>query len=636
MTPYFIYMKKILLALLLCVAYCSCSSDLSEEVQIGSISGSVSDRTTGEPVSTVNVTLTPGGRSTVTGSDGSFSFTQLDPGSYTVGISKEGYTPNTGTVQVKAGKATEAHLLIERIPAKITTDRQVLDYGENNSLNTLSFNIVNSSYEDLEWEITHACAWIKEVKPASGTLKYGKTATIVIVIDRESVPTGESEANVVVTTKNGGGSVEVHLKVMRAEPHLPKLNVLEPQTITATTAIFVGEIMDAGNPEYTERGFVYSIKTMPTLDNALEKISAVVTSETQYSYKVKGLMLNQSYYVRAYAANSLGVAYSANQVRFTTQAVTASVVMNEVTNINLVNGTAILHGTITDAGDPAYIERGFVYSSVSSVPTVYDTKIAVTGTGAGMYDVQVSNLNVGKIYYVRAYVKNEAGIAYSDTVQTFSTEESLPVVRTDAPTEENREQSSILLHGTVENSGTPTYTERGFVYSDIYKEPTLADNKFVVSGSETSSFERRVTELSSKKSYYIRAYATNNKGTVYGEVYQIFQRNVIILPSARLMVQPNDLGTGDWYMANLVAQSSIYEGYSDWRLPTKDELMILYNNRMLIGGLNNTRYWSGTFSHSNGVYNCYYVLNLDNGSIPIELRTSIASCSVRAVRTIED
>lgn len=114
-----------------CMAFYGCASDENEEVSLGSIAGSVSDRTTGEPVATVNVTLTPGGRSTVTGSDGSFSFTELEPQEYTVSISKENYNPNTSKVQVKTGEPTQAHLLIERIPAAITADRSLLDFGED-------------------------------------------------------------------------------------------------------------------------------------------------------------------------------------------------------------------------------------------------------------------------------------------------------------------------------------------------------------------------------------------------------------------------------------------------------------------------------------------------------------------------
>tara|TARA_R110000868_G_scaffold224237_2_gene476169 strand:+ start:7670 stop:7996 length:327 start_codon:yes stop_codon:yes gene_type:complete len=55
-----------------------------------------------------------------------------------------------------------------------------------------------------------------------------------------------------------------------------------------------------------------------------------------------------------------------------------------------------------------------------------------------------------------------------------------------------------------------------------------------------------------------------------------------------------------------------------WRLPTKDELYILYKNREEIGGFANSYYWSSTESDNNlawvqdffsGFQNYYYKVN---------------------------
>lgn len=66
-------MKRIFYLFFVAVAFFACSKD-SVETLPGRIAGSVSDKTTGEPVATVNVSLSPGGQSTVTGNDGTFSF----------------------------------------------------------------------------------------------------------------------------------------------------------------------------------------------------------------------------------------------------------------------------------------------------------------------------------------------------------------------------------------------------------------------------------------------------------------------------------------------------------------------------------------------------------------------------------
>lgn len=57
---------------------------------------------------------------------------------------------------------------------------------------------------------------------------------------------------------------------------------------------------------------------------------------------------------------------------------------------------------------------------------------------------------------------------------------------------------------------------------------------------------------------------------------------VYVIKAANLMVQKGDLGKGYWSTADAMCKASTLGGYNDWRLPTKDELMILYNNKELI------------------------------------------------------
>ena len=47
-------------------------------------------------------------------------------------------------------------------------------------------------------------------------------------------------------------------------------------------------------------------------------------------------------------------------------------------------------------------------------------------------------------------------------------------------------------------------------------------------------------------------------------------------------------------------------GYSDWYLPSKDELNKLYINRFAIGGFDNGHYWSSTEVDSNGAWTRYF------------------------------
>lgn len=189
----------------------ACSKDKDVENPFGGISGSVSDRTTGEPVGTVNVVLVPGGKSNVTGTDGRYDFENLEEGSYMLYVSKKGYGADSIAIEVKAGEQAAGHLLMERIPAALTANCDTLDFGGQTGVNTLAFNIINNGYENLEWEIDEHCDWIAKVKPDGGVIKYGDTETISVMIDRGKLTLLE-ECAVVIVRSASKGSCSVVVK----------------------------------------------------------------------------------------------------------------------------------------------------------------------------------------------------------------------------------------------------------------------------------------------------------------------------------------------------------------------------------------------------------------------------------------
>ncbi len=628
-------MKRLFYILLAGLLFVACD-DINEEIPVGRISGSVSDKTTGEPVATVSATLSPGGNSTVTGSDGSFEFIDLGPGEYTININKEGYNPNNKKVTVTAGQTTQTHLLIERIPAVITADRTELDFGDNYSVNTLSFNIVNNNYEKLSWEMINNCGWITDVSPKSGTLAHGKTGTIIVKIDRELLADGNNTTVLVLSTE-GVGSTEITVKAYGQAKKRAVLNTLEPSNITASTAVLTGEIVDDGYPKYYERGIVYSEQSMPTVEQTLQRLTATMTDDKAYSCQAVGLTLGKTYYVRAYAVNEVGVAYSSNQVSFTTAAVGGKVTITGVDDINLAEHTAVAHGEILELGDPAYTERGFVYSHTNSSPTIYNSIVTVEGSGKGTFDAKLTDLARETTYYVRAYVKNEAGVVYSDNTMTFSTEETAPEVETLEATDIDETTHSATLWMNIISVGNPPYTEIGFVYSTEYSTPTILDNKAYWEGFYgAGKIGGRIEGLSSEKATYVRAYATNTKGTVYGETIQLFSPDFIVIPELGIAVQRQDIGYGTYDSMSSLCKNSTVGGFTDWRLPTIDELAALYNLRDKIGGFTKSSnsyqhgYWSSTRCSSNYYYYIYFSNGYRGDAFSGNNR------SARAVRTLTE
>ena len=65
------------------------------------------------------------------------------------------------------------------------------------------------------------------------------------------------------------------------------------------------------------------------------------------------------------------------------------------------------------------------------------------------------------------------------------------------------------------DNGGASVTERGVVYG-TNQNPTIEDNK-VASGTGLGEFNNALTDLQTTTTYYVRAYAINEKGTAYGE-----------------------------------------------------------------------------------------------------------------------
>jgi len=74
--------------------------------------------------------------------------------------------------------------------------------------------------------------------------------------------------------------------------------------------------------------------------------------------------------------------------------------------------------------------------------------------------------------------------------------------------------SSFGVEVTVESDGEGTVTERGLCYSSTIPYPTI-DDETVSEGTGTGPFNVTVSGLAANALYYIRGYATNEKGTAY-------------------------------------------------------------------------------------------------------------------------
>jgi hypothetical protein len=432
--------------------------------------------------------------------------------------------------------------------------------------------------------------------------------------------------------ENNHGST-IHLDAITfARATLPKVATKAVINITATSATSGGNVIDNGNSPVTARGVCWSISENPTIAGSKTTDG---TGTGSFTSNITGINQGVLYYMRAYATNGAGTAYG-EQITFTTDPLAPPTVTTG-NIINITISSAECGGNVTKDGYKPVTARGVCWST-SENPTIDDNK-TTDGKETGSFTSKITGLNQGTLYYVRSYATNEIGTAYGEQ-KTFTTlTVQLPTVTTADVT--GITSTTAKCGGNVTNDGNGSVTARGVCWS-IFPNPTIADNK-TTNGTGTGSFTSNITGLSKGTLYYVRSYATNSAGTVYGEqksftpkfaIGENYQGGVIAYIDHTgehgLIAAKQDqdiclgwsfvgntpitgatgtaIGTGKSNTTKIVqAQGNssyaaklcddlVLNGYSDWFLPSKDELNLLYINRDVIGGFTNSnvRYWSST------------------------------------------
>ena len=298
---------------------------------------------------------------------------------------------------------------------------------------------------------------------------------------------------------------EVEFTTERSEVmSLPTVVTFELNEITLSTAIGGGIVVDDGGDNVTLRGLCWSTLPSPTIED-VHTVEGNGIGE--FVSTIIDLDPATTYHARAYAVNSVGVAYG-EEVNFTTLNL-PTVVTSVVSNIT--NFTATCGGVVTDDGGDYVTARGVCWNTVSS-PTVNDNH-TTNGSGIGEFTSNLSNLASATMYYVRAYATNSFGTTYGEERVFTSEELSVPTVETSVVSDITA--STAICGGTVTDDGGDYVTARGVCWSTI-PSPTINDNH-TTNGSGMGNFTSNLSDLAPSTLYYVRAYATNSIGTSYGE-----------------------------------------------------------------------------------------------------------------------
>ena len=235
----------------------------------------------------------------------------------------------------------------------------------------------------------------------------------------EDLEAGEYELKVVATGyKDATYNVIVESgRTARADMQLEKeyTGIIVRTLDVEDRHIFKGEYTITTEINYSiakpeETGFLFS----SSKDNILngEQIKAEFSSGSFWAEKILPMGV---WYFQAYVKNGYGTEYG--EVRKVEMNGLPIVTTLDATNITVK--TATLNGVIGYEGNPAYYEKGFVFSSVFPNPTVDDpsdatTKISVSGTSRE-FSANISGLTTNT-YYARAYATNIDGTEYGKSV----------------------------------------------------------------------------------------------------------------------------------------------------------------------------------------------------------------------------
>lgn len=286
---------------------------------------------------------------------------------------------------------------------------------------------------------------------------------------------------------------------------LPLVTTLAASNVLTTSAATGGNVISTGYTSITAKGVCWATTQNPTIVN---NKTTDGTSIGNFTSSITGLTPGTTYYVRAYATNTAGTAYG-NQI--TIQAI-LTIVFPTVTTAaatNVTESAATCTGNATAAGGATVTEKGICWSTNQS-PTILDSKIA-SGEGTGSFTVQLSSLAPNVIYYARAYAINSSGVGYGAQV-TFTTLKTLPIVATKNIT--SISSMGAVTGGTITSAGGGTISDKGICWSEA-ENPTVNDTK-ISSGAGTAAYTSAIITAVPGTIYYVRAYATNELGTVYG------------------------------------------------------------------------------------------------------------------------
>ena len=287
------------------------------------------------------------------------------------------------------------------------------------------------------------------------------------------------------------------------------LTTISVTNITHNEATTGGSISSKGGHTIKEQGVCWGTSANPVANGSRQ----IATDKSdRFTVRINGLTERTGYHVRAYVITETGETYYGNDISFQTTHEIKRPQSAGTTASSITINSATFRSSIISDGDGNISDCGFVYSRTPSPTLDNGTKLSCGKQQTGSFTKQATGLTNNTTYYVRSYVVNEAGVGYGEETNFATLEIVLPTVSETAVGRVT--YKSVTLSAKVESAGNGTIREAGFVYSTS-PNPGMTNKK--ISCGKSTSFTGQTSELTPETTYYVRAFATNEKGTALGK-----------------------------------------------------------------------------------------------------------------------
>ncbi|WP_298112923.1 hypothetical protein [uncultured Bacteroides sp.] len=316
----------------------------------------------------------------------------------------------------------------------------------------------------------------------------------------------------------GYGVVGEFVTAQHTVPVVGSLNVSSIGDDNAQASAFLSDIGGEGEV-ISERGFVLSVGSEPTVEGCDFKIVSTATTE-EFTAKLTKLSYSTLYNIRAYAINKVGAGYSQMLQFETGHSTTPS--LGELKCVKAEAHSLQLEFPVTNNGGATLTEYGVMLDNTQDVKGKLDgNKVTLT----------LTSLKENTSYTVRGYAANKNGKVWTNT-EYFNTAK-LPPSGGDNPLPGDDDgmkkpsvgytsvseiyATSAWVSASINDDGKSAITEQGFLWAEGEGDELTVDNatKIVMSLGK-NSMRTKLTNLKGKTRYRVRAYAINAKGVGYG------------------------------------------------------------------------------------------------------------------------